>query len=346
MSSSILPRPRQLIAFGPHGGAHTVALRAGISMAVPLVALWLTGHLELSLYATFGAFTALYGRNHSHLARFRMQTLAAATLVSAVVIGTAVGVFAAREWIVVPVVAVAAAVATLLSNAVHLHPPGALFVTFAIAACASVPSTPSTIGLALLTASASAALSLAIGALGAVRPAARHREPSTFTLSFRGALARPGEASALARLATAILVAGSVPTLAGIGHPYWAMVAVVAALSGPDATARLVRAGHRVVGTVIGIGLAALLFAADLPSLGTIAVAVALQIAAELFVGRNYGLTMVFVTPLALCMVQLAHAVDGGALITDRVCETVFGAAVGIVFTLVWRSRSSAVVHG
>jgi hypothetical protein len=257
-----------------------------------------------------------------------------------------VGVLEAREWIVVPVVAVAAAAATVLSDAVHLHPPGALFVTFAIAACASVPSTPSTIGLALLIASGSAALSLVIGAVGAVRPAARLHEPSSFTVSFRAALAKPGEASALARLATAILIAGLVPTLAGLGHPYWAMVAVVAALSGPDATARLVRAGHRVVGTVIGIGLAALLFAADLPALGTIAVVVALQVAAELFVGRNYGLTMVFVTPLALCMVQLAHAADGGALITDRLWETVFGAAVGIVLTLVWRSRSSAVVHG
>jgi hypothetical protein len=344
MSSSILPRPRQLIAFGPHGSAHTVALRAGVSMAVPLVALWLAGHLELSLYATFGAFTSLYGRNHSHLTRFRMQTIAAATMVTAVGIGTAVGGLEAREWVVVPVVAVAAAGATIFSNAVKLHPPGALFVTFAIAACASVPSTPSTIGLALLIALASAAFSLVIGAIGAVRPSARLRRRSTFEVSFRNAIAKPGEASALARLAAAILVAGLVPTLVGIGHPYWAMVAVVAALSGPDATARLVRAGHRVLGTVVGIGLAALLFAGDLPPLGTIAVVVGLQVAAELFVGRNYGLTMVFVTPLALCMVQLAHAVDGGALITDRLAETVIGAAVGIVFTLVRRSRSSAAV--
>jgi hypothetical protein len=344
MSSTIMPRARQMVAFGPHGSAHTVAVRAGISMAVPLVTLWLTGHLELSLYATFGAFTSLYGRSHSHLTRFRMQVLAAGTMVCAVVVGTAVGVLDAREWVVVPVVAVAAALATVLSNAVELHPPGALFVTFAIAACASVPSSPATIGLALAVASASAAVSLAVGALGAVRPSARLRPRSSFSVSFRDALAKPDEASTIARLVTAILIAGFVPTIAGLGHPYWAIVAVVAALSGPDATARLVRAGHRILGTVAGVGLAALLFAAELPSGGTIAVVVALQVAAELFVGRNYGLTMVFVTPLALCMVQLAHTVDGGALITDRLVETVFGAAVGIALTLVWRRRSAGVV--
>jgi uncharacterized membrane protein YccC len=344
MSSSILPRARHLLALGPHAGAHTVALRAGISMAVPLVALWLTGHLELSLYATFGAFTSLYGRSHSHLTRFRMQSVAAVTMVAAVVVGTAVGVLDGREWIVVPVVAAAAAAATVLSNAVELHPPGALFVTFAVAACASVPSEPATIPLALAVASASAALSLAIGAVGIVRPSARRRPKSVFTISFRRALGMPGAASALARLAIGILIAGLVPTLAGIGHPYWAMVAVVAALSGPDATARLVRAGHRILGTVAGVGVAALLFAADLPAGGTIAVVVALQVAAELFVGRNYGLTMIFVTPLALCMVSLAHAIDGGALITDRLVETLFGAAVGIVLTLAWRPASPAVV--
>ena len=340
----MLPHPRHLVAFGPHGGAHTVALRAGISMAVPLTALWLSGHLDLSLYAAFGAFTALYGRNHTHLTRLRMQTLAAAMLVSAVVIGTTVGVFEARQWIVVPVVAIVAALVTIVSNAADLHPPGALFATFAVAACASVPSTPASIGLALVVASASAALSLAIGVIGFAHPAARLRPRSTFSISFRDAIARPENVSTVARLMTGILIAGIVPTVVGIGHPYWAMVAVVAALSGPDATARLVRAGHRILGTILGLGLAALLFAADLPAPATIAVVVALQMTAELFIGRNYGLTMVFVTPLALCMIELAHAVDGGALIADRLVETLFGAVVGIGLTLLWRSRSSTVV--
>ncbi|SKB01613.1 Fusaric acid resistance protein-like [Agreia bicolorata] len=345
MSSPTLPHPRQLVAFGPHGGAHTVAVRAGISMAVPLIVLWLTGHLDLSLYAAFGAFTALYGRNHSHLPRLRMQSLAAVMMVSAVVIGTTVGVFDAREWIVVPVVAVVAALVTIFSNAADLHPPGALFATFAVAACASVPSTPASIGLALAVASASAAFSLAVGVIGFVHPSARRRPRSTFSISFRDAIAQPGIASTIARLMIGILLAGAVPTVVGIGHPYWAMVAVVAALSGPDATARLVRAGHRILGTIIGLGLAALLFAADLPTPATIAVVVALQMTAELFIGRNYGLTMVFVTPLALCMIELAHSADGGALITDRLIETVFGAVVGIVLTLLWRPRSSAIVH-
>ena len=155
MSRLPLPRPRDLVTLGPHAGAHTVALRAGASMAIPLVALWATGHLELSLYATFGAFTALYGRSHSHLTRLRMQSTAGVVLITTVGIGAAVGVSDARAWIIVPITAVATGATALLSDTFDWHPPGPLFFVFAIAACASVPTEPANIGTALLVAAGS-----------------------------------------------------------------------------------------------------------------------------------------------------------------------------------------------
>ena len=51
----------QLLHVGPHRGAHRVAARASISVLVPLLVLWSTGHLDLAIYATFGAFTSLHG---------------------------------------------------------------------------------------------------------------------------------------------------------------------------------------------------------------------------------------------------------------------------------------------
>lgn len=312
-------------------------------MAIPLVTLWATGHLDLSLYATFGAFTALYGRSHSHLTRLRMQSTAGVALIATVGVGAAVGTSDARAWLIVPVTAAITAVTALLSDACEWHPPGPLFFVFAVAACASVPTDPAGIGTALLVATGSAVLSLLIGLIGYVRPSARRRPQTRFSISLRAALAKPGQASRVARLTVGVLVAGFVPTVVGVGHPYWAMVAVVAALSGPDASARLLRAGHRILGTAAGVGLAAALFAAELPPLGTIVAAVLLQMLAELFIGRNYGVTMVFVTPLALSMIQLAHSVDGGELIADRLLETIFGAAIGIAITVLWRPRSGRV---
>ncbi len=57
------------------------ALRAGISVAVPLLAVFVAGRPEWSMYAAFGAFTSLYGRTRTGRARLVMQASAAAALV-------------------------------------------------------------------------------------------------------------------------------------------------------------------------------------------------------------------------------------------------------------------------
>ncbi len=304
-------------------------------MAVPLVALQLTGHIDLALYAVFGAFTALYGRTHTHLTRLRMQATAGATLVACVVIGTAIGASVAREWIVVPVAAVVAGIATIVSEALDWHPPGALFFVFALAACASVPVEVSRIPVALALAAASALVAMLVSTAGLVHPAARSRAATSLGGSFAAALARPHPLGKATAIAAAVLVAGGIPTATGLGHPYWAMVSAVAALGAADVAGHLVRAGHRVGGTLLGVGLAAALLAVSSSPVVLIVFVVLLQMAAELFVMRNYGLTMVFVTPLALIMAQLAHPGDEWALLRDRTLETLLGAAVGVGVSVV-----------
>ena len=57
-------RVRDLLEVRPGPSAHRVALRAGISVLVPLLAVLVLGPPEWSPYAAFGAFPSLYGRNH------------------------------------------------------------------------------------------------------------------------------------------------------------------------------------------------------------------------------------------------------------------------------------------
>jgi hypothetical protein len=307
-----LPAPRQFLALGPHAGAHRVALRAGLSVALPLLALYATGHLELSLFATFGAFTALYGRAHDHQPRALMQLSAAAVLVACVTIGTAVAVSPARDWLILPVAALVAAAAVAVSDLARWHPPGALFPVFALTACAAVPGGAERIPLAAAVAAASALVAVAIGVAGLAHPTRRGRLRRPLGRSPRGSVKLPD----MLRCAAATLLAGLIPTALGLGHPYWAMVGALAALSGTDATARLVRAGHRAAGTLLGLALAAALLALPLSTLATILVVVALQCVAELLVGRNYALALVAVTPLALLMVELAHPLGSATLLS------------------------------
>ena len=54
--------------------------------------------------------------------------------------------------------------------------------------------------------------------------------------------------------------------------------------------------------------------------------------------GRNYSLALLFITPLALLMTQLAHPVPAAPLLQARAVETVLGALCGMVVIYFWRN--------
>lgn len=319
-----------VIRVGPHRGDHRVALRAVLSVGIPLLLLLALGRLDLSVYASFGAFAALYGRTDLPRTRARMQAVAGTVLVSCMLVGTALSALATPAIASVAVVAVLAAVVTLLAYRAQWHPPGALFAVFAAGATASFPATAETFLTVILVGGASVLWSLLVTTVfilarrGSWRRAARTR-PLIGSVAWE-MTATVGVAALLAGVAGALLVGT---------HWYWAMVGAVAAVGGAHVTARLIRGVQRLVGTLLGVLIAAGLLALDLPPWVVLLVAVALQAGAELFVGRNYGIAMLFITPLALLMVSLASPVAPEMLLRDRVIETVIGVAVGTVVAIV-----------
>jgi hypothetical protein len=300
-------------------GAHRVALRAGISVLVPQLVLLALDRPQWSLYAAFGAFTSLYGRNHVHLSRLAMQASAGAALTASVVLGVLVGVLDSRAWAAVPVAAAIAAGGAMLSGAQDWHPPGSLFLVFAFGAVASFPHDLEDLPIALVVTGSTVLFSLVVGNVGAYLRRQR-------TQALRLAPALTWEP---VKYAVAALVSGSIATGVGIGHPYWAMVAAVAPLSARGITAQIVRAGHRMFGTVMGLLTSAALLALGMSPVQTVLTVAVLQILAELFVGRNYGLALLFVTPMALLMGQISAPRPMGELLFDRGVETAIGVVVG-----------------
>jgi hypothetical protein len=115
MAEQIKPTLKDFLVIHPGPWAHGVALRAGISMLVPLLVLVAMGRPEWSAYAAFGAFASLYGRNHIHLSRAVMQASAGALLTVSVVAGVLVGNLASRAWVAVSVAAVVAVLGSLIA---------------------------------------------------------------------------------------------------------------------------------------------------------------------------------------------------------------------------------------
>ncbi|MFG2059553.1 FUSC family protein [Micromonospora sp. NPDC048930] len=319
MGEQVRATLRGLLHVRPLAGARRVALRAGISVLVPLLAVLAAGHPGWSVYAVFGAFTSLYGRNHVHLSRVAMQASAGAALTGSTVLGVLVGSVGPRAWVAVPVAAAVAALGAVLATAQDWHPPGPLFLVFAFGAVASAPHVLSDVPVAATVAALSSLFALLVGNMGSL---------------LRGQRSRPARLAHVwswepARYALAVLLAGGTATAVGIGHPYWAMVAAVAPLSAEGLAAQLVRAAHRILGTLLGLLTSAMLLAPHLSPYATVLVVAVLQIVTELLVGRNYGLALLFITPMALLMGQLAVARPAGQLLFDRGVETVIGAGIG-----------------
>lgn len=332
---------RRLFVVNQVSGSRRVATRAAVSVLVPLLVVYAADQPRWSLYATFGAFTALYGRERVDLPRVRLQVVAGLSLVLAVTLGSVVAVSPDRAWVAVPIAAVLATAITWISGTQGWHPPGSLFCLFGFAAVASVPGSWDHVGEAAAVAASAAAFAVVVGNVGAlvrrVRRTAAIGPPGPAIGGAKGRWVRQAWMSGLG-----VAVAGSIATGAGIGRPYWAMVSAVVPLVAPDFTTQLIRGTHRVMGTAGGLVVALALLELHLPVLATILLVGLLQALTELVVGRHYAAALLFITPLALLMVHLAAPIPVRELLSDRGLETLIGVSVGLAIGWAGRIRPIA----
>lgn len=341
---------RTLVTLGEARGEFVPAVRISFSVAVPLVLLLLLGRLDLSLFASFGTFSSLYGRFVPTRERVRQQVIAGGALVACEFFATAARHAGAvvptlpRGWLVVIVGTIVAALTSGLVPRFGLRPRGVLFFVFASTAIATSPAL-FPLWVPLVIGGGSVVVSVAFSALFHVLGEANEGRPVP-------APARVSVADYVqdaGRFSSAALIAGSISTALMIPSPYWAQVAAVAPLSETRRMGQVNRALHRVVGTVLGVVIAAFLMSFPSEPWQTVVWIVVMQFLAEMFVTRNYSLGLVFVTPLALLMVHLANPERNYEMLVPRIVETTIGAAVGIVVVVVgllverwWSSRRMA----
>nr|WP_245709084.1 FUSC family protein [Rhodococcus tukisamuensis] len=142
-----------------------------------------------------------------------------------------------------------------------------------------------------------------------------------------------------ARIAVASALAGWVAAAGGLGHPLWASLGAIAAMQGLTFSHTVQRAIARLLGNIGGAAIAAVLIAAALSYWQAVVAIVALQVLAELLVVKNYALTSLAVTPMALLMVGLGTPITPDIAV-PRVLDTLVGAVVGVVIAAITLRRS------
>uniref|UniRef100_UPI002FDA2209 FUSC family protein n=1 Tax=Dietzia sp. TaxID=1871616 RepID=UPI002FDA2209 len=151
------------------------------------------------------------------------------------------------------------------------------------------------------------------------------------------------------RVGVASAIAGIVTVLIGGEHIYWSTAFAAVALN--QGGARIVqsyRAVNRLVGTVFGVFLFALIAAIHPSGIVLVLVMIALQYLIELVVAKQYALATFLLTPLAL-IISVGGALPHSpwSVLSERLIDTVIG--VSAAFIAVWcfgRGMPRSVLHG
>lgn len=114
-------------------------------------------------------------------------------------------------------------------------------------------------------------------------------------------------------------------------NPYWVPISCMAVMQGISTSHVWERALHRVLGTIIGLGLIWFVLLLPLNIWQVCICIIILQIIVEFLVVRNYGLAAVFITMLTIFLAEpnIALTEHSNLLIKARLIDTLIGSTIG-----------------
>lgn len=318
------------------------ALRVALAVGLPLLALDAAGHLDLAVYAAFGGLAMLYGHGQSPKQRVETQIVAGTGLVVTMAVAMTYSAAHAPLAVLGVLLALTVIAAATLGAALRWVPRGEMFFVLVLLIIASIPTPWERLPIGIAVGAGGAAFSVLLAWLSGMRNGRLGEEPNRDGWRHRlamgyAALDRRQHLILIAAAVLGVLTAWGLALAFGIGHPFWAAVTVAALMPALAAADVWRRALHLMLGTLGGVGVATFLFSFEPGHLGLIAIIIVCQAAAEIAVARNYGVALLFFSPLAIGMSNLSVGAPWPPLLLDRLVEAALGTAVAFLTILVGR---------
>ncbi|MCS3442311.1 FUSC family protein [Microbacterium phyllosphaerae] len=319
-----------LFALAPKRGPRWhLATQAALGIAVPIAVMTLLGEPSLGYIAASGAFTVLFAGTAPVLDRARILPFVAAGLIVSAALGVAAS---ANAWLVSIGVVVVAIASAALAFGFRLGPPGPLFFVLVFGLSAHVIASSPIAPLVYIAALAAGCL---FSYLVAMAPLLRPRTRAITARPLRELLPGPAFTADSRMLLLRVAIVAVIGVLLGLvidpTRTYWIVGSAVAVIGVAAARRAAVQRGlHRMLGTVVGAGVYALLALLHPSGLWLALLLGALQFTIELVVVRHYALALVFITPLVLLLTGAATGDIGSMDVAfERIVDTVVGAALG-----------------
>ncbi|MEI6946293.1 FUSC family protein [Paraflavisolibacter sp. H34] len=317
---------QQLLEFKQTDRRWHFGVLAGLSVGIPLLAGYFTGHMPEGKLASLAGLVILY--LHSHHLASRMLTLMACSF--GIMVSFAVGLlFSFNPYGASLALGVFAfAVHGALYVLKMLRPPGNFFFIMVASTAICMPhhlaTIPEKVGLVGIGTMVSCTLGLLYSLL-TLKPSLPGPEVVTVVKNKEVHLVESLTFGLFVGLA--LLVAH----LLQLENPYWAPTSCAAVMQGASTRHIWQRSVQRVGGTFIGLGLAWGILLLQPSQLALCLGIIGLQVTVELLVVRNYGLAVIFISILTILLAEsgatLAH--DPNDLLRARFFDILVGSLIG-----------------
>jgi hypothetical protein len=316
------------------------AIRVGVSVGLPIAVLYALNYPHLAVNGAFGALTSLYGHSETADRRIETQLVVGVSLVATVAIAASYSVLHAPVGYLIFLLFAIVCAAGTLGTAMKWVPRGEIFFILVFLVIAGIPLQRDGFWPAVAASVGGAGISVLMTMLDAwsiPNPGVVARRVRARASMGSATLDRKQHAIVVGAAAIAVIAAWVCADSLHIGHPFWAPVTVAAVMPALISADVVQRTTRLLLGTLAGLGFAALLFAAEPRPLTLIAMIVACQALAELFITSSYAVALFFITPLAIGMSNLGRGLPWTPLIMERMTEAIVGSVVACATIIVGR---------
>ena len=165
---------------------------------------------------------------------------------------------------------------------------------------------------------------------------------SLFLLATRKRTNLPAQSYQPETVSESIMVAGfvslalSIALVLAMPYPYWAAVSCFIIIQGIHLRTMWIKQFHRLLGTLIGIGVAAWMMSWQLTLWQVAAAILMLMLCIESLVDRHYGLAVIFITPLTVFIAEYGSGLPPSQqlyqeVIQARMLDTALGCIIGLI---------------
>ena len=300
---------------------------AGLSVGIPLIFGYCVGSVKQGLTASLAGLVILYIPNNKDL----FETMTKMFVCSfGIIISYIFGlVFSFNMWVAPFAFGIFSAIAYYIVRYFNLKPPGSFFFIMMASMAIGLPHhpemIPQKIGLFTIGTLNACLISLIYCFLRS------KKNPSKNVTTLRiNPYVNLVESHIIGICMFASVLVGQIFKL---DYPYWIPISSLAVLQGVNQYHIWKRGLHRVLGTLIGLVIAWLLFSFVKDILWICIAIISLQIIVEMLITRHYALAVIFLTPMGILLAETGSStsLDPDYLLKMRFLEILIGSAIGCV---------------